>query len=137
MYFRIAAMSVCTGLAVFSQGVMAQAVGLGLAQANNCVSCHRVDETEGRKRLGPDFEVIAKRYNGGAAAIPYLATRIRSGSRGSWGAVPMPAQSHVSAADAELLAAWVLSLVGDPQTGLGPTLSEQGSLESNNDYARQ
>lgn len=111
MYFRIAALA--TGLVVFSQGVIAQTVGLELAQANNCISCHRVDSAEGRKRLGPDFEVIAKRYNGSAATVPYLAMKIRGGSRGAWGAVPMPAQSHVSSEDAEQLAVWVLALTAD------------------------
>ena len=111
MYFRIAALA--TGLVVLSQGVIAQTVGLELAQANNCISCHRVDSAEGRKRLGPDFEIIARRYNGSAATAPYLVTKIRGGSRGSWGAVPMPAQSHVSKEDAERLATWVLSLAPD------------------------
>lgn len=118
MYFRVAA--IFTGLVVLSQGVMAQTTGMALAQANNCVSCHRVNPTEGRKRLGPDFEVVAKRYNGSAAAVPYLATKISSGSRASWGAVPMPAQSHVSSLDAEQLAAWVLSLAGNPESGAVP-----------------
>jgi hypothetical protein len=39
--------------------------------------------------------------------------KIRGGSRGAWGAVPMPAQSHVSSEDAEQLAVWVLALTAD------------------------
>lgn len=92
-------------------------MGLELAQAKNCVACHRIDMTQGRKRLGPDFEIVSKRYQGSAAAINYLAGRIRNGSRGSWGAIPMPAQVQVSQPDAETLAAWVLSLSGDRPVG--------------------
>lgn len=117
MHFQIAAIG--AGLFIFCQGVVAQTVGYGLVHSNNCTGCHRIDEKEGRKRLGPDFEVVARRYQGSAAAIPYLASRIRSGARGSWGAVPMPAQSQISQADAELMAAWVLSLSGDPDVGAG------------------
>lgn len=124
MYFRIAVLSIGLSLAVYTPAGAAQTVGIGLAQANNCVACHRVDDAEGRKRLGPDFEVVAKRYQGNAAAIPHLATKIRNGSRGAWGAVPMPAQSHVSQENAELLAAWVLSLAGDASVGSGPSLDE-------------
>ena len=130
MYFRIAALG--AGLFIFCQGVSAQAVGYGLVQANNCVGCHRINENEGRKRLGPDFEVVSRRYQGSAAAIPYLASRIRSGARGTWGAVPMPAQSQVSQADAELLAAWVLSLSGDPEVGAVVSPAEDANLNSAN-----
>lgn len=131
MRFQIAAIG--AGLFIFCQGVVAQTVGYGLVHSNNCTGCHRIDEKEGRKRLGPDFEVVARRYQGSAAAIPYLASRIRSGARGSWGAVPMPAQSQISQADAELMAAWVLSLSGDPGVGAGkeePGIEAPGTAPS-------
>lgn len=122
MYSRIT----LVGLSLFicSQGVMAQTVGYGLAQANNCFGCHRIDASDGRKRLGPDFPLVAERYQGSAAAVPYLATRIRSGARGVWGAVPMPAQAQLSQADSELLAAWVLSLSGAPDVTAAPVKSD-------------
>ena len=87
--------------------------GPGMVETFKCIACHRVDDKQGRKRLGPDFNVIAERYagEGGDAVVDYLATRIRHGARGSWGAVPMPAQSHVSDAEAQALAQWILSLV--------------------------
>ncbi|MBB5216080.1 c-type cytochrome [Parapusillimonas granuli] len=80
--------------------------GLALAQASNCMACHQVD----KKRVGPSFEVIAERFAGQEAAVPYLANAIIRGGRGRWGAVPMPAQPQVSPANAQLLAAWILSL---------------------------
>lgn len=84
----------------------AQTVALDLAQAKNCLSCHRVD----KKVVGPSLTVIAERFAGQEGAQGYLAQAIRNGGRGRWGPVPMPAQPQVSPADAQLLAAWILSL---------------------------
>ena len=56
-------------------------------------------------------ESVAERYAGqGDAMVDYLAGKIRGGGRGAWGAVPMPAQTQVSAEDARQLAEWILSL---------------------------
>ena len=87
--------------------------GPDMIRTFKCVACHRVDDEQGRKRLGPDFNVIAARYagSGGGATVEYLAGRIRQGARGSWGAVPMPSQTHVSDAQAQALAQWILSLM--------------------------
>jgi len=86
----------------------AETVGLGLAQASNCMSCHRVD----RKVVGPAFSAIAERFAGNPEAADYLAQSILDGSRGRWGPVPMPRQAHVSPKDARALAQWILSLNG-------------------------
>ena len=80
--------------------------GHELAQRSVCLACHQVDA----KRVGPSFRSIALRYAGNDAAAEYLARTIRSGSRGLWGAIPMPAQSHVDPATALLLGEWILSL---------------------------
>lgn len=87
--------------------------GLGLAQTNNCMSCHRVD----RKVVGPGFISIAERFAGNAEAANYLAQSIINGSRGHWGPVPMPRQPHVSEKDAQTLAQWILSL-NEPEVRL-------------------
>lgn len=82
--------------------------GQALAQAKACMGCHQVDA----KRVGPPLREVAIRYAGQdeSVALAYLATTIREGGRGRWGAIPMPAQSHVSPAEAEDLARWILSL---------------------------
>ena len=85
----------------------AQTTGLDLAKSKACMACHQVDV----KRVGPPLASVAERYAGqGDAMVDYLAGKIRSGGRGTWGAVPMPAQTHVSPEDARLLAEWILSL---------------------------
>lgn len=83
---------------------------LARLRSNKCLACHQVDV----RRVGPPFVAIADRYAQADGAEAYLADVIRSGSRGKWGAIPMPAQPHVSAADAQLMAAWILAL-GQPK----------------------
>lgn len=84
----------------------AQTAGVDLARSNNCLACHQVD----KKRVGPAFTAIGERFSGQEGAVNYLAGAIRRGSRSQWGAVPMPAQPQVSPANAQLIAAWIVSL---------------------------
>ena len=85
----------------------AQTTGLDLAKSKACMACHQVEA----KRVGPPLISVAQRYAGqGDAMVDYLAGKIRSGGRGAWGAVPMPAQTHVSPEDARALSEWILSL---------------------------
>ncbi|MYN14894.1 c-type cytochrome [Pusillimonas sp. TS35] len=97
--------------------------GMDLARVKSCLACHQVNE----KRVGPAFTVIAERFAGSAAAQDYLANSIRNGSRGRWGAVPMPAQRQVNAADAQLLAAWILSLIPRVQAGDAARMEHKGA----------
>lgn len=75
-----------------------------LAQKNNCLACHALD----KKLVGPSYQDVAKKYAGQAGAEAALASRIKAGGSGKWGAIPMPAQAQLSDADASTLAAWVL-----------------------------
>lgn len=77
-----------------------------LARARNCMSCHAVE----RKVIGPSFQDIAARYQGNGAAAELLAGKILKGGAGVWGPVPMPANTQVSAAEAQQLAAWILQM---------------------------
>ena len=73
----------------------------GMAKAKNCLACHSVE----KKMVGPSFKDIAAK--GGVAGK--LADSIKNGSKGKWGAIPMP-PNRVSDEEAQQLAAWVLSL---------------------------
>ena len=75
-----------------------------LAKKKNCMACHAVEH----KVVGPGYKDIAKKY-AGQDVSDKLADKIRQGSSGAWGAIPMPANRQVSEADAKLLAAWILS----------------------------
>jgi len=73
-----------------------------LLNARGCTGCHALDQ----KVVGPAFREVARRYSATDAGA--LAAKIREGSQGVWGPVPMPANPGVSSADAEQLAQWVL-----------------------------
>lgn len=78
-----------------------------LALKRQCMNCHQIDS----KRVGPPFKAIAERYASSAVAMaPVLARKIRSGGKGTWGQVGMPAMSQVSETEALQLAQWILQL---------------------------
>jgi cytochrome c len=78
-----------------------------LALKRQCMSCHQIEA----RRVGPPFKAIAQRYSANATAMaPVLARKIRSGGKGTWGQVGMPAMSQVSEAEALQLANWILQL---------------------------
>lgn len=77
-----------------------------LATAKNCMTCHAVE----KKVVGPGYKEVATKYAGQKDAVDKLAVKILKGGSGVFGAVPMPANTQVSEAEAKKLAAWVLSL---------------------------
>jgi cytochrome c len=83
------------------------ATARALASKNACMGCHAV----GMRVVGPSFSEVAARYQGKEAA--QLAGSIRSGGKGKWGAMEMPAQPALSESDALVLAEWILA--GSPQ----------------------
>ena len=80
------------------------AAALALAQKNNCMVCH----TMATKGVGPAFRDIAARHAARADAEAYLTGKIRAGSQGVWGAIPMPAQT-LSEGEARLIAQWLVA----------------------------
>ncbi|HCY15449.1 MAG: cytochrome C [Curvibacter sp. GWA2_64_110] len=79
---------------------------LALAQKHACTACHAVDT----KLVGPAYADVAKKYKGQKNAEATLIANIKKGGSGKWGAVPMPAQTTLSDADAKTLAKWILSI---------------------------
>jgi len=74
-----------------------------LLAASGCTGCHAADT----RVVGPSFSEIAKKY--GAEERERLAAKVRQGSQGTWGSVPMPPNAHVSDADARALVDWILA----------------------------
>lgn len=75
-----------------------------LARAKGCMGCHAINQ----KIVGPSFAAVAERYAKTPAAPAMVARNIVAGWKGAWGDVPMPAQDHVTPAEANALARWVL-----------------------------
>lgn len=79
------------------------ALGAGNAYAldelfakHNCTGCHKVD----KKLVGPAYKDVAAKYKTQKDAEAYLSKKIKEGSTGVWGPIPMPANAAVP--DAEL-----------------------------------
>lgn len=77
-----------------------------LAVKKNCAACHYVD----KRKYGPSFQEVAAKYADQKGVVDRLAKKIRRGGTGVWGEDVMPPQPQVSAAEARILAAYVLSL---------------------------
>ena len=80
----------------------AAAAPVALLQKHTCVACHGMES----KIVGPGLREIAKKYAGSANAAAYLAGKIKGGSTGVWGNVPMPPQA-LSESDAKSIAQWL------------------------------
>lgn len=75
-----------------------------LAKQFACMACHGV----GNKIVGPALRDIAVKYKGDAAAAQRLAGKVKAGSAGAWGPVPMPAQGHLKDEDIAAIVGWIL-----------------------------
>jgi len=76
-----------------------------LAKAKNCMTCHAID----KKIVGPAYKDIVAKRAADKGAEAALTAKIKAGSKGEWGQVPMP-PNNVTDAEAATLAKWVLSL---------------------------
>ena len=75
-----------------------------LAKQNACLGCHALD----KKIVGPSFQSVAQKYKSNPNAQAFLKNKIAKGGAGSWGVVPMPANSKLNEADLSLLVSWIL-----------------------------
>ena len=78
--------------------------GLALMQKNACIACHGVTT----KVLGPSFAQVGTKYRADPSAAGKLLDKIKNGSSGAWGPIPMPPQGHVKDEDAKALVGWIL-----------------------------
>jgi cytochrome c551/c552 len=72
---------------------------IALLNKHSCTACHGVD----KKIVGPGFHEIAQKQ---AGKVAYLTEKIKLGSVGVYGPIPMPAQS-LPDSDAKLIAEWI------------------------------
>jgi cytochrome c len=77
-----------------------------LASSSGCLNCHMVEA----KMVGPGFKQVSAKYKGDAGAAAMLAGKVKNGSKGTWGPIPMPANTMVSDENIGKLVAWILSL---------------------------
>ncbi|MBB4077758.1 cytochrome c [Lewinella aquimaris] len=82
------------------------AKGKELIDANDCLSCHRVDV----KSVGPSYLQVADRYRGTPEEKQMLVTNILQGSVGKWGDHGMSAHPDLPERQARLMVDYILSL---------------------------
>lgn len=95
-------------LAAGGSGAAAAAPGPeALAQQAGCQVCHLA----ARRHIGPSWQEIAVRHRGDPKAAATLAARVRQGSTGVWGPVPMPSTPKDKLGDAQVaqVVAWILA----------------------------
>ena len=76
-----------------------------LAKKHACFACHAVD----KKMVGPAYKDVAAKYRADKDAPKKLAEKVKKGSQGVWGNVPMPPNTSVPEADVNALVKWILS----------------------------
>lgn len=76
-----------------------------LAKKHACFACHTVD----KKMVGPSYRDVAAKYRTDKSAPAKLAGKVKNGSQGVWGTVPMPPNTTVPDADVNALVKWILS----------------------------
>ena len=99
------ALSMSLGVALASGAALA-ADAEQLLKDKACLSCHQVD----KKLVGPAYKDVAAKYKARKDAEAYLASKIKGGSTGVWGPIPMPPNAGVNDEEAKTLAKFVMTV---------------------------
>lgn len=88
-------------------GAVDAAAAKALAQKSGCLACHTVEA----KVLGPSYKDVAAKYKGDKTAEAKLVEKVKKGGSGTWGPMPMPANSpQVKDEDIKTIVQWILAL---------------------------
>lgn len=104
---RINKLYMSAGLMLASATAMAapdQAITAILTK-NNCLACHAVD----KKIVGPAYRDVGAKFKDDPNAEALLVGKIKNGSAGTWGPVPMPPNLGISEEDAQQVVEWILT----------------------------
>lgn len=81
--------------------------GLALVGANNCLTCHKINE----RVVGPSYREVAEKYSGATPeVITQLGEKVIKGGNGVWGEALMTPHPQISQADAEAMVKYILLL---------------------------
>jgi cytochrome c551/c552 len=105
---RLFSMGLLLAVSIFSQTLTAQEklVVPAAFESRFCEACHAVD----KKAVGPALKDIAAKYKDKADAVDYLRAKVKNGSQGVWGNIPMPASASATDAEVAELVDWILKL---------------------------
>ena len=99
-------LAVVAGAALAAAGVAQAQSAEDLLKKHACTACHSID----KKVVGPAYQDVAAKYRGDAKAPAMLMDKVKKGSVGTWGQVPMPPNAAVPDADIKTMVAYVLAL---------------------------
>ena len=77
-----------------------------MMKKDGCAACHAID----KKIVGPAYIDVAAKYKGDKNAVAKLSKKVKEGSTGVWGPVPMPPNAAVRDADIKSSSTWILTL---------------------------
>ena len=97
--------ALCAMSAPSVKAAISDADAAKLTAKYNCQACHTVET----KLVGPAFRDVAKKYAAVPGAQALLEGKVKNGSTGSWGQIPMPPNS-VPAQDLTSLVQWIVAL---------------------------
>jgi cytochrome c len=80
--------------------------GKALIAKSDCLACHKIEE----KLVGPAYTAIATKYTQDQNTLNLLTQKIISGGNGVWGTVPMAPHPAITAADANKMIKYILTL---------------------------
>jgi cytochrome c len=94
-------------VALFAAGAQAADPGAAeaLAKSSGCFACHATD----KKLIGPSYKDVAAKYRGNKGAEADLVNKVKAGSKGVWGDIPMTPNAHVKDEDIKTIVQWILS----------------------------
>jgi cytochrome c len=84
----------------------AEAPGFVLMKSGDCFNCHAPEH----RIIGPALVEIAEKYRDTAGALETSTDRVRSGSSGVWGPVPMLPHGHHTRDQIREMVAWIFLL---------------------------
>lgn len=98
------------GVALFASGaahaVLDNAKAEALMKKDGCAACHSID----KKIVGPAYVEVAAKYKNDKNAVAMLSKKVKEGSTGVWGPIPMPPNAATSQADITELVTWIMTL---------------------------
>lgn len=99
---------VLVGFVALSSPVLAadESAAMELAKKNNCLACHAID----KKLVGPAWKDVGAKYAGDASAEAQLIAKVKKGTKGTWGSIPMPPNATVKDTDIKTMVQYILTL---------------------------
>jgi cytochrome c len=103
---KLIALAVLAILSAPAFAAVDEAGAMEIAKKNGCLACHAID----KKLVGPAWKEVGKKYAADPAAAEQLVVKVKKGTKGTWGAIPMPPNAIVKDADIKTLVDFVLTL---------------------------